>query len=102
MQRDPDLNAEADVEEDDAPVHSGRAIALIAVVGLCVLLAALPPLIGFGLAPRPVGQVAGGFGSLVAVAVGVKVAAACWGPVARYVSSPAHRRIAASSDGSRG
>jgi hypothetical protein len=85
------------VEEDVAPVHSGRAIALIAVVVLGVALAALPPLIGFGLAPGPVGQLGAGLGSLVAVAVGVKVAAVCWGKVARFVSSPAHRRTAASS-----
>jgi hypothetical protein len=84
--------------EEFAPVHSGRAIALIAVLGLGVALAILPPLVGFGLATRPVGQVAAGFGSLVAVAVGVKVAAACWGQVARFVSSPAHRRTAAPID----
>ena len=86
------------MEEDVAPVHSGRAIALIALVGLAVGLAALPALIGIGLAPGPVGQVAAGLGSLVAVAGGVKLAALCWGQVARVVSSAAHWGTAASID----
>jgi hypothetical protein len=86
------------VEADVARLHSGRAIALIAVVGLGVGLAALPALIGLGLAPRPVGQVAEGLGSLVAVAGGVKLVAVCWGQVARVASSPAHRPTAASID----
>jgi hypothetical protein len=84
--------------EEFAPVHLGRAIALFAVAGLGVALVALPPLIGFGLAPRPVGQVAAGLGSLLAVAVGVKVAAVSWGQVARFVLGLAHRRTAASID----
>jgi len=92
------VETDADVEEDVTPVGSGRSIASIAVLGLAVALAALPALIGVGLAPAPVGRVAAGLGGLVAVVGGVKLAAVCWGLAARVVSSPARRFPAASID----
>jgi len=68
------------------------------VLGLVVGLAVLPVLVGFGLAPGPVVQVAGGLGSLVAVVGGVKLTAVIWGLVARSAASPGPRVAAPSID----
>jgi len=92
------VDADAGVEEDVAAAVAGRAIAALVILGSAVALAGLPALIGFGVAPRPVGQVAVALGSLVAVSGGVKLTAVCWGLVARVESSPAPQTPAASID----
>jgi len=90
------------VREDVAPAPAGRATAAIVVLGLAVALAVLPALIGIGVAPRPVWQVAAGLGCLVAVVGGVKLAAAHRRLAARVEASPVRRASAASIDWSRG
>jgi hypothetical protein len=73
-------------------------LAVIAVLGLVVGLAALPVLVGLGVANRPAVQFAAGLGSLVAVLGGVKLAAAIWGLVARFATSQGPQVAAASID----
>ena len=66
-------------------------------MGLAVAPAGLPVLIGFGLAPRPAGQVAAGVRSLVAVVGAVNLATVCSGLVPR-AETPAQLTAAASID----
>ena len=88
-----------EMEEEAALAQPGRAAVGLMVIGLAVALPVLPVVLGLGLAPAPVREAAGAvFGSLVAIAGGVKFGAAAWGLVARLTAGQGAQLAAACVD----
>ena len=81
-----------------ATASAGRVAAALVVGGVAVARAVLHALVGFGLRPAPGGWPAGGLGSLVAIAGGVKLAVAAGGLAVRFSTARWLRVASASVD----